>query len=215
MNISNNILKEHLKNVYFLCGGAYGGKTTMAKLLEKKYGFIRYREGDMWEEHFRIADSAYQPAISFNRSADWNGFYNQPVEQYHKWLTDGLREEAEMAIIDLIKLSQNKKVIADIIIPVDILKEIADYSQVVLLFAPIQMKSEHYFDRDDKQDMYKHILSMPAPQKTLENVLNTLTYKGEEEIQNFYDSGFKCIMRTNDSTIEKTVTEIEKHFNLI
>ena len=35
MNISDNILKEQLKNVYFLSGGAYGGKTTMAKLIEK------------------------------------------------------------------------------------------------------------------------------------------------------------------------------------
>ena len=36
MKIANNIIKDHLKNVYFLCGGAYGGKTTMAKLLEEK-----------------------------------------------------------------------------------------------------------------------------------------------------------------------------------
>ncbi len=40
MKISDNIIKEQLKNVYFLCGGAYGGKTTMANLLEEKYGFI-------------------------------------------------------------------------------------------------------------------------------------------------------------------------------
>ena len=45
MKIANNIIKEHLKNVYFLCGGAYGGKTTMARLLEEKHGFIRYRQG--------------------------------------------------------------------------------------------------------------------------------------------------------------------------
>jgi len=31
MNISDNIIKNGLKNVYFLSGGAYGGKTTMAK----------------------------------------------------------------------------------------------------------------------------------------------------------------------------------------
>ena len=38
MKIANNIIKDHLKNVYFLCGGAYGGKTTMAKLIEEKHG---------------------------------------------------------------------------------------------------------------------------------------------------------------------------------
>lgn len=50
MKIANNIIKEHLKNVYFLCGGAYGGKTTMARLLEEKHGFIRYRQGDHYDE---------------------------------------------------------------------------------------------------------------------------------------------------------------------
>lgn len=52
MNIANNIIREHKKNVYFLCGGAYGGKTTMAKLLEEKYGFIMnsilYRSFMVW-----------------------------------------------------------------------------------------------------------------------------------------------------------------------
>ena len=35
-----------------MCGGAYGGKTTMAKLLEEKYGFIMnsilYRSFMVW-----------------------------------------------------------------------------------------------------------------------------------------------------------------------
>ena len=55
MKIANNIIKEHLKNVYFLCGGAYGGKTTMARLLEEKHGFIRYRQGDHYDEHVSVA----------------------------------------------------------------------------------------------------------------------------------------------------------------
>ena len=35
MNIADNILKHHLKNVLFVTGTAYGGKTTMTKLIEK------------------------------------------------------------------------------------------------------------------------------------------------------------------------------------
>jgi len=38
VKISDNIIKEQLKNVYFISGGAYGGKTTMAKVIEEKYG---------------------------------------------------------------------------------------------------------------------------------------------------------------------------------
>ena len=35
MKIADNIIQERLKNVYILCGGAYGGKTTMAKRIEE------------------------------------------------------------------------------------------------------------------------------------------------------------------------------------
>lgn len=65
MKIANNIIKDHLKNVYFLCGGAYGGKTTMAKLIEEKHGFFAQppRQYSDWmqaelreEAQFTIAD---------------------------------------------------------------------------------------------------------------------------------------------------------------
>lgn len=39
MKIENNIIKHHLKNVYFIGGTACGGKTTISKVLAEKYGF--------------------------------------------------------------------------------------------------------------------------------------------------------------------------------
>ena len=57
MKISDNIIKEQLKNVYFLSGGAYGGKTTMAKLIEEQHGIYRYRQGDHYDEFVAIAKS--------------------------------------------------------------------------------------------------------------------------------------------------------------
>lgn len=37
MKIENNIIKAHLKNVYFVSGNACAGKSTMAKMLAEKY----------------------------------------------------------------------------------------------------------------------------------------------------------------------------------
>lgn len=90
-----------------------------------------------------------------------------------------------MAIIDLIKLSQNQRVVADVMIPIDILNDTAEYNQVVLLYTPVKMNREHYFDREDKKMIIDHIMTMPNPEKTLENVLNALTYRGEEEIETY------------------------------
>lgn len=212
MNIADNIIKEQLKNVYFLSGGAYGGKTTMSKLLEQKYGLLRYRQGDNFERFSSIATPEFQAAMSLDRSKDWHGFFSQEPKQYADWLDSDLEEEAEFVIIDLIKLSQNQKVIADVSIPIHILTKIADYNQVLILFAPEQMTRKHYFDRADKDEIYQFILSFPDGQKLLSNVIDALHYNWNITREGYVNSGFKCIERSNNDTIEKTLSVIENHF---
>lgn len=216
MNISNNILKENLKNVYFLCGGAYGGKTTMSKIIENKYGFLRYRQGNHSDEYASIANKQYQPTLSFDRSKDWYGYFSQPVESYYRYFKDCLKEEAEFAIVELLKIASttDKKIIFDGMIPIDILKEIAELEQVILMFAPITMTRKYYFEREDKDSIYQFIKTLPNSDFLLENTRNALVYNLEEEIQAYYDSGFKCIERSDNDTIEKTLSIIEEYFKL-
>ena len=40
MNIENNVLKHYLRNVYFITGTAYAGKSTTAKLLADRYDMV-------------------------------------------------------------------------------------------------------------------------------------------------------------------------------
>jgi len=214
MKISDNIIKEQLKNVYFLCGGAYGGKTTMAKLLAEKYGFYRYRQGDHYGEYEAIAKPEYQPALCLDRSKDWHGFFAQKPRKYADWMQQELREEAEFVITDLIKISKNKNVIVDALIPIDILREISDYEHVMLLFAPDEMKRKHYFDRADKEDVYQFILSFPDGEALLKNVIEALNIDNQKERDNIVNSGFKYIERTDKDTIEGTLNIIEQHFGL-
>lgn len=213
MNISDNILKENLKNVYFLSGGAYGGKTTMAKLIEKKHGITRYREGDNYDLHTLYATPEFQPNMLFERH-DWHAFFSRPPQEYSKWLNGVSYEQLEFSIIDLIKLSQNQKVIADVSFPPDVLARISDKSRVILLFVPEEMTRKHYFDRDDKQDVYNLIKSLPDGDEVLKNVIESLHYNSEAVRRSYYDSRFYCIERSEDDTIEKTLAKIEKYFNL-
>lgn len=213
MNISDNIIKAQLKNVYFLTGGAYGGKTTMAKLIEGKHGFIRYRQGDHWDRFASIADSEHQPAMSMDRS-DWHAYFSQPPQQYSKWLEDSTREEAEFAIIDLMHLSQKGPVIADTNIPMDILKHIAAHDHVMVLYAPEHMTRRYYFDRADKDDVFQLIMSYPDGQELFQNVVEALHYNTASKIQEFQNSGFRYIERRDDDTIERTLAIIEAHFGL-
>lgn len=217
MNISNNIIKESLKNVYFLCGGAYGGKTTMAKLLEEKHGFLRYRQGDHSEEYAAIAIEECQPTLSFDRGKDWYGYFSQDIKDFHNYFLECLKEESEFAIVDLLKLcgKTDRKIIFDGMIPINILKQISDHKHVILLFAPVEMKRKYYFNREDKDEIYQFIMTLPNAEFLLENTRNALAYKGVEEIQSYYDSGFLCIERSEDNTIKKTLEVIEKHLCLV
>ena len=215
MKIANNIIKEHLKNVYFLCGGAYGGKTTMAKLLEEKHGFIRYRQGDHEDEYSLIVDPKEQPAMGLDRSSDWHGYFAQPPRKYADWMKASLQEEAEFTIADLLAIPRDKRVIVDGIIPIELLKEISDYDHVFLLFAPDEMKRKHYFDRADKDEVYQFILSFPDGEVLLKNVNEALNIDNDSERQMFINSGFKYKERSEDDTVERTLHMIEEHFGLV
>ena len=86
---------------------------------------------------------------------DWHGyFHSRPGNMRNVWET-AYKEETGFAIVDLIKLSQNQKVIADVGISPEVLKKISEPSRVILLFAPEEMTRKHYFDRKDKQDIYQ------------------------------------------------------------
>ncbi len=66
MNIANNIIKNALKNVYFVCGNACAGKTTLSRMLAGKHGFLLYDMDARYAEHRAVADEAHQPEMSYH-----------------------------------------------------------------------------------------------------------------------------------------------------
>ena len=141
MKIANNILKHSLKNVYFLVGTACGGKTTASRLLSEKYGFLHFN--DNWhEDSFKvwqsIIDERYQKRAS-NRQAvtDWEAYFSRSVAEFlAAGDYNGYDEYLEYAVIELIKLSQTQKVVADVLFPGSLLAEIAEHGRVACMLAP-------------------------------------------------------------------------------
>ena len=139
-------------------------------------------------------------------------FFAQEPRKYADWMQQELREETEFLIADLISVAKEQKIIVDAIVPIDILKEITDYEHVILLFAPDEMKRQHYFDRADKDEVYQFILSFPDGEELLKNVIEALNIDNKSERDAFVNSGFKYIERTDNDSIENTLEIIEKHF---
>jgi len=221
MNISENILKHNLQNVYFLTGTALAGKTTMSKALAKKHGFIHFNDNwheDNFKEFWSICNEKHQP-ISTKKQAttDWEAFFGRTVEEFLA-ASSGRSENdeyIEFAIIELIKLSQKGKVVADVGVPIPLLAEISDYNRVACMSAsPELLTCENYGKRDDHREFLECILSLKDPEKKIavQDELFRISEKRVQEEARKYN--LFHIVRTGDSTVEDTLKVLEEHFRL-
>ncbi|MCL2704514.1 MAG: hypothetical protein FWE91_13080 [Defluviitaleaceae bacterium] len=220
MNIANNILKHGLQNVYFLVGTACGGKTAMAGEISKKYGYIHFN--DNWNEdncklYNSIKNEKYQPNSTKRDEIDWEKYFSRSIEEFlaDKNDTHGSAEYLEFSIIELIKLSQNKKVVADVWIDdFDFLMEISDYSRIACLLAPGELIIRDYYSRDDHKDFTDCIKGLKEPEKKFETQNELFRLGAREMFNNAQKHGLFSIVRTEESTITGTLRLLEKHFKL-
>ena len=124
-------------------------------------------------------------------------------------------EYAEYAIIELVKMSQNNIVIADLHLPTELLKEISDYNKIACLLAEPDLIIRDYYERDDHRAIYDAIMGLKNPEKSLENMNNTFRLGAQETIDEVKSSGLFYLMRDEISTIDERLLLLEQHFALI
>ena len=221
MKIENNILKHYLKNVYFITGTAYAGKSTTVKILAERYDMICCGENYHMAVSEIVATPETHPDLCYNRSlTDWKDFVTRTPEEYERWLYAVGREAAEFEVAELIAISQDQKAIVDTCIPIDILKEITDYDHVAVMLSPQSMSVERFFDRSDpeKQFLLNVIDSCDDPAAVMENYRQGLArINSKEHYDEYANSGFFTVMREDNGldTREQVCDMIAKHFGLV
>ena len=221
MKIENNILKHYLKNVYFITGTAYAGKSTTVKMLAERYDMICCGENYHMAVSEIVATPETHPDLCYNRSlTDWKDFVTRIPEEYERWLYAVGREAAEFEVAELIAISQDKKVVVDTCIPIDILKEITDYDHVAVMLSPQSMSVERFFDRSDpeKQFLLNVIDSCDDPAAVMENYRQGLArINSKEHYDEYANSGFFTVVREDNGldTREQVCDMIAKHFGLM
>jgi len=219
MKINNQILKHHLRNVLFINGTAYAGKSTMVKMLADKYGLIHCGENYNCVPDGIVSPETYPNLSYFQTLKDWQEFVNRSPQEYYDWVVGSSRELAEFEIAHLISISRSQKAIIDTNIPLDILREIADHNQVAIMVSPQFMSIEHFFDRNDPDKIFikEQIMKSDNPEKTMENFLAGVAKINSKEVYNdFVNSGFFTIVRedTLTDTRSETLTKLAQHFGL-
>ena len=221
MKIANNIIKHYLKNVYFITGTAYAGKSTMVKMLAEKYDMIFCGENYHSDVSDIVATPELQPDISYLRLLeDWKDFVTRTPEEYERWIYATAKEAAEFEVAQLLSLPRDRKIIVDTNIPLDLLHEISDEDHVAVMLAPQSMSVERFFDRSDpeKQFLLRVIESCENPEAVMENYRQGLArINSREHYDEYAHSGFFTVVREDDGrdTRQEVCDILARHFGLM
>ena len=207
--------------MYFITGTAYAGKSTTVKMLSERYDMIFCGENYHSALSDIVATPQFQPDISYlNNLTDWKDFVTRAPEEYERWIYSTGKEAAQFEIAILLSLPRDKKVIVDTNIPVEVLKEISDYTRVAVMLSPQSMSVERFFDRSDpdKQFLLRVIDSCDDPEAVMENYRQGLALiNSRKHYDEYANSGFFTVVRqdTAADTREEVCDTIAKHFGLI
>ncbi len=220
MYINNTIIKHHMRNVYFINGTAYAGKSTVCKALAEKYDMILCGENYGFNKFLSLTTPKTHPNMNYFKTMDgWEAYVSRSKETYDAWMEDTARELIEFEIMELVSLTHDdKKIIVDTNIPHDVLKEIAAPDHVVYMVATPEIATESFFKRPDadKQFLLKVLKNMDNPEQAISHYKDIVSYVNrQEKIDAFRHTGFPVIERKSiDEPIDEKIHAVEEYFHL-
>lgn len=224
MQIADNILRAQLKNVYFINGTAYAGKSTMCKLLAERFDMLLCGENYGHDRMLTMVDGETQPNLNyFHTMGSFKDFVTRTPDEYAAWIKGTSREVSDFEVTELIRLSgmyPDKKIIVDTNLSADLLHRLSDYRRVAIMLSPQSMSVERFFDRSDpeKQMMLSVLDSLPDPDSAHANWRECLKRVNSREIYDSWENaGFFTLIREDDGrdTREEVLAKLAEHFALI
>ena len=211
-----------LRNVYFVIGTSYAGKSTLVKNLARKHDGLALEE-NYHDEKLPELDAAEFPNLTYTRDLeDWHEFIRRTPDEYVRWIHD---VQIECEIVELRILEEllgkpemrDRKIFVDTNIRIETLHKISDTDHVLVMLSDPEIGIHRFFDRPDpeKQFLYRLMLEEPDPQAALDNYREILTrICSRESYEAMERSGFKVIYRDEDRNEEETVRLAEKLLNI-
>lgn len=209
-----------LRNVFFVIGTAYAGKSTLVRNLAKKYNGIALEE-NYHDVKLPELDSKELPNLTYTRDLeDWHDFIRRTPDEYVRWINDVSKECEILELRILEELLQKpetkgRKIFVDTNICIETLHRISDNRHVVVMLSDPQISVNRFFDRPDaeKQFLYQLMLEEPDPQAALDNYREILSrINSKENYEKSENSGFEVIYRDEQRSQEDTVKLAEKIF---
>lgn len=214
MIFQDNVIREYLKNVYFITGTPCGGKTTISRELAKRHNLLVYDIDEQFANHQKLSNPDFQPSMNkVFKNAD--EFFGRTVTEYKKWLIDNTREQLDFVLLDLIRLSQNQIVLCDCHLTVGEAEKLTEASRIVFLIKEPSNLVDDYCSRPDHQGFSTFINSTSDIEKAKALCNATLKSLNEKKYKDIKSSIYYWIERTPKSTVDETLEKVERHFGFV
>ena len=213
MHIPDNVIRQKLRNVYFIWGS---GKTTAANELSRRYGFYVYHTDESRAQHFKNADPAYQPALCRDVPDVWA----LDPEDAGQWEKAIVREFTPMVIADLIALAaRHEGVICEGDIDIDAVIPIAVHTVTISNYG----SPYDFFDRPGQRSMLDAIrnrgdLTDDEKEERIRKAYQVVGSEpgGKEPVRDIPREtvlyGVKQIIRDDTTSVARTADAIAAHF---
>ena len=207
------------KNVYFINGTAYAGKSTLVKNLANEFGGIACEEN----YHDGLSDEISReefPYLHYTKDLrDWHDFVRRTPDEYEEWI-DGVTKECEILELRILEglCKSEKPIFVDTNICVETLREISDESHVLIMLADPEISVKRFFERPDreKQFLYRLLMEEENPKLAMENFRQCLArINSPRRYEAFKSSGFNVLLRDESRTERETMRLASEMLGLI
>ena len=214
-------LKKQFRNVYFIIGTAYAGKSTMVRMLSEHY------DGILCEENYGLkyldeygVNSEEHPCLCYTDNHSMVEFVNRTPDEYCDWLRGSEIEITPIEIGELQKLTAvhpDQKIFVDTSIPMEVLRLISGYNNVAVMLSDQSVSVNRFFERPDyeKQIIFRAIRQSDDPEEAMANYRRVLEQANSPERYRYFEnSGFYVFKRDDSLTLKETMDRLAQHFGL-
>lgn len=204
---------KKLNHVFWLCGGACAGKTTMKSLFMERLNFKTVEDDIL--KYRSLADKEKFPAIQMpNPTLNWDQWFNRPPEIHGQWMLDVSKELTFFMLEEIKESDPSTPLIIDLGVDVAAILPYIPKENIVGLFTDAKTIRSQYLYRPDHEMILKCIeKNTKNPKETAANVSESVCWFSEKIKASCSENGIYCFQREESTSKEAQFEALCTHFN--
>lgn len=206
--------KYNFENIYWIGGSPCAGKSTISRMLVKKYNFLLYKCDDYLDEHFKIGKERNFPIMSKLSNMTCDEIWMRPIDIQVYEEFEYYKEELVLILEELSKYSKYKKILVEgtAILPEFIEERKIEKNKVVFIVPTAEFQLKHYKERE----FIPYVLrGCKNQEKAFENWMDRDIKFALDVANKARKNKMNLIVNDGNKSVEKNLNIVEEFFELV